>query len=346
LLIGGALVLVVGGLVVFNLYKAGSPASGVPKNAPQVRVAQVERQKLVQTVVAPGNLEATSIQEIRAPFTTTRVRMLVGVGDEVKAGQPLAELDSDQQRITVANLQSQVAQAQSSLANLRMQQATTAQQSLEQARIELVLAQEAFANASLTASQQVDQARSALLQIQSQSAALNAQVEQARTALQQAEAAYRADPLNTAAKQAYDQARAAYEEALAASTTSARQLAAQLAQAQAALQIAESHAAGEDSVALQQARAQLQTAQLAMEAAQLNVEPDGPLAEQVRAAELSLNAAQQALSLAQDKLNRAVVTAPADGTILSVHLEDGQAVMEEGLLFKLGTLGQVQLKAG
>ena len=348
LLIGGALVLAVGGLVAFALYKAGSPASGVPRNAPEVRVAAVKRQELVQTVVAPGTLKATSIQEIRAPFATTRVRILVGVGEEVKAGQPLAELDSDQQRITVANLQAQVAQAQSSLASLREQQAlapVAAQSELEAARMKLLAAQEAMANASLTASQQVDQARSAVLQIQSQSAALNGKVEQARTALEQAEAAYRADPLNAAAKQAYEQARAVYEEALAASTTSARQLASQLAQAQAALQMAESRAGGEDSVAVQQARAQLQSAQQALEAAQLKVEQTDALAQQIRAAEASLNAAQQALSLAQDKLNRAVVTAPADGTILSVHLEDGQAAMEEALLFRLGTLNQVQLEA-
>lgn len=347
-LIGGALLVVVGGLVAFNLFKAGSPAAGVPKNAPQVRVAAAKRQQLVQTVVAPGSLEATAVQEIRAPFATTRVRMLVGVGEEVKAGQPLAELASDQQRITVANLQAQVAQAQSSLASLQEQQAlapVAAEQQLEAAKAQLLQAQEAMANASVVASQQVDQARSALLQIQSQSAALNAQVEKARAALQQAEAAYRADPLNAAAKQTYDQARAAYEDALAASTTSARQLASQLAQAQAALEMAESHASGEDSVAVQQARTQLQTAQKAVEAAQLKVEQNGALSEQIRAAQVSLNAAQQALSLAQDKLSRAVVTAPADGKILSVHLEDGQTAMEEALLFRLGTLNQVQLKA-
>lgn len=347
IVIGGALVLAVGGLVAFNLVK-GKFTSGVPKDAPQVRVATVERQGLTQTVVAAGTLEATSVQEIRAPFASNNVHMLVDIGDEVKAGQPIAELNSDQQRVTVANLQAQVAQAQSALAQLQEQQQlkpVTAQQQLDSAKLSLLQAQEAVANASTQAASQVEQARSALLALESQSAALNTQVEQARTALQQAESAYRADPLNASARQAYDQARAAYDSALAATTTQAKQMAASLAQAKAALEMAESHAEGEDSPAVQQAQSTLKAAQQAVQAAQLQVEQNGALSAQIRSAQVSLSAAQQALSLAQSKLDRAVVTAPADGKILSVKLEDGQSVMEDGVLYELGTLNKVQLEA-
>ncbi|HEY8346935.1 MAG TPA: efflux RND transporter periplasmic adaptor subunit [Symbiobacteriaceae bacterium] len=347
-LIGGLLLLVVGGLVWFNLSKAGITTARVPKNAPQVKVAPVTRQDLVQKVVAPGTLEATDIQEIRAPFSTTRVRMLVGVGEQVKAGQPLAELESDQQRVTVANLTAQVAQAQSTLSQLLEQQQLapiTAQQQLEQAKAALLQAEEGLRNAPIQAAQQVEQARATLLGIQSMIDQVNAQVEQARIAMEQAELNYRANPLDASLREAYEQARAAYEDALRTSSSTFQQYAAQLASAQAALEMAEARAEGEDPLAVQLARVNLESAKQALAAAQLRVEQTGALADQVRAAQANLNAAREALRLAQSKLDQAVVVAPTDGVVLKVALEDGQPAAENTLLYQIGTLNTLTLKA-
>ncbi|HWI60261.1 MAG TPA: biotin/lipoyl-binding protein, partial [Symbiobacteriaceae bacterium] len=118
-LIAIGFVAVVGVLVWANLRKAGpstETASQGPKNAPQVKVVKMEPRPLTQRVMAPGALEATGPREIRAPFATQRVKLLVGAGDRVAAGQVIAELEADDLRVQVASLEAAVARAESSLA--------------------------------------------------------------------------------------------------------------------------------------------------------------------------------------------------------------------------------------
>ncbi|MDB4894207.1 MAG: hypothetical protein JWN15_469 [Firmicutes bacterium] len=354
-LIGGVLVVTVGGLAWYNVAKVAKPtsaaAANVPKNAPSVKVVPVLRQDLTQTVSAPGVLEATGAQELRAPFSSSRVHLLVGIGERVKAGQVIAELVSDSQSALVAGQEAAVARAEAVIAQ-NAQRAKidplTLAQKYESAKAMLIQAEQGLLTADSSAKQQVDQARSGLQSVQSRSASLNTQVEQARNKLQEAETAYRAKPRDIAARAAYDQARTAYESALRSSTDSARQLALDLTQAQESLRVAEEKTQGQsgaEPAAVQQARSTLESARQAMEAAKAELNQGGTPAEQFRSAAADLQSARESLAVARTKLAQAQLKAPYDGMILNVALKDGQPVQESQLLFEMGVVDTLTIKA-
>jgi HlyD family secretion protein len=353
-LIGGLLVAVVGGLVAYNLIRVrgSQPASAAgPKNAPAVKTTAVTRQDMTQTVMAPGVLEATGTQEIRAPFTTAEVKLLVGIGEQVKAGQVIAELASDGQRALVAGQEAAVARAEAAVAQNRQRAKTdpiALNQKYASARANLLQAEQGLQTAASGAREQVDQARSALQSVLNRSAAINAQVETARTKLQETENGYRANPVSPAASGAYEQARAAYESALRTATDSARQLSADLAQAQESLQAAEKRSTSEnggDPAAVEQAKSTLESARQAMEAARLDLEEGGSMAEQAHAGEADLTSARVSLDVARAKLEQAQLKAPLDGVILSLSLKDGQPAQENQLLMEVGVLDRLTIRA-
>lgn len=360
-LVATALVAAVGVLVWYNLRQAGGTSAGAgsatpagPKNAPVVKVIKAEKRDLTQTVAAPGLLEASGIREVRAPFSSPRVKVLVGIGDRVKEGQVVAELESDAQRLQVTNQEASVARAEAAVAQYLQRKRTepvTIAQRVESARAAMGQAElglESALKADSTAQQQVAQARAALLGVQNRANSLNDAVEQTRAKLTSAEAAYRANPTGGQARQAYEDARSAYETALRSSAESARQTAADLAQAQQTLQIAEQKAlesGGEKTASVRQARLSLESARQALQAAQLDAEQGGVLTEQIRSAELDLLAAREALEQARQKLAQASVKAPFAGTVLTLTLKNGQPAAENSLLMELGGLESLVVKA-
>lgn len=348
----------VGALVWANLRNvaptgAAAPAKA-PAGAPPVKVIQVEARGLTQTVLAPGVLEAREPYEVRAPFTTVRARLLVGEGEQVTAGQVIAELDADELRVQLANQEAAVARAEAAVAQLRQQRQLAPLQAahrLESATTQLLQAQQGMEQASRQsgqARQRVEQARAAVTALQNRGLRSGEQVEAARTRLEQAEEAYRADPLSNEARQGYDQARLAYEEALRSAAAEAQQASAELAQAQEALKAAEQElqdAGAEDPLLVQQARSQLESARLALELARWELEAGGVLIEQVRSAEADLAAARVSLASTKRRLDQASLKAPAAGTVLQAGIRSGQPVQEHQLLYVIGDLERLTVKA-
>lgn len=305
-------------LIWANLRKLGGvddPAAQVsqgPKNAPQVKVVKMAPRDLTQRVMAPGALEATAPQEVRAPFAAQRVKLFVGPGDQVTQGQIIAELDAAEDlRVQIASLEAGVARAESALAQLRSQQAS----------------------APLTFSSRLESANAQLAAAEAGLAQALKQADAARQRLEQAQAALRAV-----------QNRAAVG---TADTAAARALAAELATAyenvaQAEKEVAES---GDNSPAVRQARAQLTSARISVESAKAD-QATGAVSEgQFRSAEADLAAQRASLEAARAKLEQAHLKAPVTGTVLSGALKNGQPVQQGQVLFEIGGLNSLTVKA-
>ena len=117
-------------LVAFLLWKSGSSnktaATEKPDNAKTteqkaaltVTVVQPEKQNWKQTFTANGNIAAWQEVVIGSELSGQRLtRVNVNVGDEVKRGQVLAEINSDTIRADLAAAKASYAEAQAVLAN-------------------------------------------------------------------------------------------------------------------------------------------------------------------------------------------------------------------------------------
>ncbi|WP_312226142.1 efflux RND transporter periplasmic adaptor subunit [Stutzerimonas nitrititolerans] len=140
--------------------------------------AEVRPASIEQTVVATGTLEAFNQVSVGAQVSGQIEVLHVDFGDQVKAGDPIAEIDSLPQQNALAN-------AKASLANVKAQRA--AQQALlKQAQLAFerqrkMLAQDASARGDYEA------AEAELASTRAQIAALDAQIEQAQIQVSTAE---------------------------------------------------------------------------------------------------------------------------------------------------------------
>ncbi len=109
-------------------------AMNKPKVIPPEKIAHVERTNITRSVVAIGHIEALSKVQVKSKANGIIKALAVDVGDAVKEGQILAELDKD-------DLQAQVREARASLdgedANLLMAVAAEAKARIEAANPEL-----------------------------------------------------------------------------------------------------------------------------------------------------------------------------------------------------------------
>lgn len=151
----------------YGLYRWGFAA---PPPAAYVS-APVTRQDIEDTVLANGTLQAFRQVSVGAQVSG-QVRVLkVALGDEVQAGQPVAEIDSVPQQNTLRNAEAAHAAVQAQLAAAR---ATLAQNELTLGRERRLRAADANAEAAL------DAAEAAVATSRASVNALAAQVEQAR----------------------------------------------------------------------------------------------------------------------------------------------------------------------
>jgi HlyD family secretion protein len=301
--------------------------------------AVAARGSIEETISATGNVSAR--QESTLAFTSSGSidKVLVEEGQEVAAGQALARLDT-------SSLEWQVARAQASLntAEARLVQAqkpataedvASAQAALDSAVANLEkVKQGATAEDLASAQAALDSANSNYAKVKAgptdaDLAAAQAAVESARAALQQAQSSYDRvkdrpnvemlpESLNLQnATIEYNRAQANYEAAknhpTASELASAR---AQVVQAEAQLaQVKDRPTAAE----LKSAEAQVAQAQ-----AQLDQLKARPNTEDVAVFQAQVEEAKIALSQAESQLDDAVITAPFDGTILSVRISDGE----------------------
>lgn len=150
-----------------------------PGNAPALATSPATVADIENTVVATGTLEAAEMVSVGAQVSGQIKSLKVQLGDSVKAGALIAEIDSTTQENNVRN-------ARAALANVRaqrsMQVATLKQAQLAFERQKTMLAQEATSRADY------ESAEATLASTRAQIQALDAQILQAQTALDTAQA--------------------------------------------------------------------------------------------------------------------------------------------------------------
>src|SRR5207237_2213482 len=111
----GLIVLLVAGALVLQR------ALSQPAAAPIGQVVPVQRGNVAATVSATGSVVATKQAKLVFSATGRIKEILVNVGDQVTAGQPLARLASDAAQVKLDSAKSQLVSAQ-----LKLQQLTEA----------------------------------------------------------------------------------------------------------------------------------------------------------------------------------------------------------------------------
>jgi macrolide-specific efflux system membrane fusion protein len=151
-----------------------------PFNAqkPQIVTAVVTRGDLEQTVLATGVLEPAKLVSVGAQASGQVKKLYVELGDTVKAGDPIADIDSRNQLNTVSN-------AQAGLSNVTAQRAA-AQAALTEAQLSFARTERLF-NAGAAAQSDYEAAQSRLANARASLAAANAQIKQANLTLNTAE---------------------------------------------------------------------------------------------------------------------------------------------------------------
>lgn len=355
------LVLTVGG---YFAYKTWFAPQDVVQTESAPQTGTVTRGDISITAAGSGQLVASA--EMNLAFSTSGVleELLVGVGDEVKAGDVLGWIDDADAQQAVAQAEIQVLQAQQALAVAQAQ----AELAVLQAQADLDAAQEALdallnwepdedeialAKANLVSAQTsynntlakagVDQTISARVSLEQAIANLtNAQENYANamspdrdwekdietTRTNAANAVYNA-------QQSLEIAQANYKLSTINSTSADIQSAkAQLMNAESALEEAETPP---DDAEITAAQIKVQQTALALEQAKLAVTDLGdgntPAA---REAELALEQAQLNLATAKETLDGTTLVAPFDGTVTAINCTVGETC--NGAAFVLANL--------
>ncbi len=168
-LIGGAAVALVALALVFNPFNAKKP---------QMVTATVGRGDIEQTVLATGVLEPAKLVSVGAQASGQVKKLYVELGDTVKAGDPIADIDSRNQTNSVSN-------AQAGLSNV-VAQRSAAQASLTEAQLNFDRRKRLFAEGA-SAKADLDSAESQLANARANLTASNAQIKQANLTLNTAE---------------------------------------------------------------------------------------------------------------------------------------------------------------
>jgi len=144
-----------------------------PPPPPQVATAPVARADIEDTVLATGTIGAAKLVSVGAQVTGQVKVLSVALGDVVKQGQPIAEIDALPAQNALRTAQAQV---QSAEAQLRARQASLAQAELTAKRQRELVADDAGARADL------ETAEATLVTARAEAAAQQAQLNQARVA--------------------------------------------------------------------------------------------------------------------------------------------------------------------
>lgn len=286
-LIGTGILALVALLAWANLRNLGSAGGG--EGIP-VKTQVMEPKDLSFTVLAPATLSVMNEYEVRSEIQSPTIMLQVSAGDRVTVGEELAWADFLGLDQAVVQAESNLAAAQSALAQLRRQAETAPEQARQQvaaAEVALQQAEAALARTEASLATQRQQARARLAQAQ-------AALEQARTGFVQGQTR---------------------PEDLEAALWQVRSAEADLA----ALD-------PEQSPQLQEARLQVESARLRLAEAKLAARTAAVLPEQIQAAEAQVEAAEVALGNALADREKATFRSPVDGTVLMLPVKEGQPV--------------------
>jgi RND family efflux transporter MFP subunit len=302
IIIGGAVILALAVVGVFGWQRMTASAA----TSVRVQSATVERGTLVATVNAAGNV-STPEDAVMAFQTSGRVtKVNVQVGDQVKKGQLLIELDTTDLELALktakANLASSQANFEATKSNLQLA-LRTAQANLasSQASFEAAKAKNAQnANSLIVAKVALDKATVALQKAQGDYNAI----------------AWRGDIGMTAQAVALQNATIDYQSALANYNITA---------------------SGINDTALRQAQASLDNAQVSLDQAQRNLDTS------LRTAQATLDNAQVAVEQAQRNLDKARIFAPFDGYVAAMNFSVGDSAGTNPAI-TIVDLSQLQVK--
>jgi HlyD family secretion protein len=275
------------------------------------QTATVQRGNLTATLSAAGTAAAQA-QVTLAFQTSGQIKAInVKAGDQVKAGQVLAQLDS-------TALEMAVAKAQVAL--------ETSKVKLQQTKEGPTAAEVQSAKASLASAQAAYQAALNKYDLSdAQLAVARAQVDKAAATVQRAQLAYNweannwldADPTQSSQKTSLDDAQSAYDQAVLSYNQTA---------------------AGINDSSLQSAAAQVASAQYALDNL-LNT----PTPEDVASAEAQVKQDEASLLQAQGQLAQASIVAPFDGTVADVYTQVGQQASTSTEVVALADLSKLNL---
>lgn len=142
--------------------------------APQYISAEVSRGDIEDSVLATGVLEATKMVSVGAQVSGQVKKMYVQLGDQVKQGQLIAQIDSIRQENELKTADASIKNQQAQLA---VQQANLAKVEAEYKRQQAMFSQDATSRAEL------ETALANFKTAQAQIASINAQIEQSRLTL-------------------------------------------------------------------------------------------------------------------------------------------------------------------
>ena len=301
------LLLIAGGAYYFFFINSGGLKGS---QAVSYTTQAVDRADLNVSIMATGNLEPLNDVDIGTELSGTVAAVMVEANDQVKKGQILAKLNTDQLEDTITKAKAALASAESGVAQAKAK-ILQADADIKQSR------------ASIQKSQ------SSILQSQASQDQAIAQVMQARSTENEARANY--NRLNQlyqksggkipsrsdleASKATFDRAQAAHASAKA----SAQSAVASISSAKADLA---STRAGDSSVS---------AAKLSAQAA-------------LKSAESDVIQAQATLRSAQTNLSKAIITSPIDGVVLARSIETGQTVASSLSAPTLFTIAEDLLK--
>lgn len=146
-----------------------------PKDVkPQYITAEVARGDIEDSVLATGDLEATKMVSVGAQVSGQVKRMYVKLGDQVKQGQLIAQIDSVRQTNDLKTAEASIKNQQAQLA--------TKQANLAKAEAEYIRQKNMYAE-DATSKSELDSAVAAFKTAQADIASMNAQIEQSRLTL-------------------------------------------------------------------------------------------------------------------------------------------------------------------
>lgn len=166
--------LIVGILIALMLALAAWYFLKPKQEQPQYITAEVSRGDIESAVLATGVLEATKMVSVGAQVSGQVKKMYVQLGDQVKQGQLIAQIDSVRQENEFKTAQASIKNQQAQLA---VRQANLAKVAAEYQRQQAMYAQDATSRAEL------ETALANYKTSQAEIAAINAQIEQSRLTL-------------------------------------------------------------------------------------------------------------------------------------------------------------------
>ncbi len=278
---------------------ARSSSELVPTTTPILvasEIFNVQNGTLTQTLNSTGALAVAQTKTLNFSASAPVTKILVAVGDTVKAGDILAEMDTTDINAQIRDAQLNLESAQTSLDAL---QAPASDLDVKSAKLSIQAAQASLSAASQTGSSDTD------VQI------AQIQEEMAKNSLWQAQLNRDINSSNARPNQSNAYANQVATDASLASAE-------MNVQAQAASTDATIND-GADASQLSSANAQLMSAQ-----ASLNTLLDGSTDTQIRQAEINVETAQITLDAALKSKSDAQIVAPFTGVIASVDLAVGE----------------------